>query len=44
MAMEDPYPWEDQCEWHRRTRMAGPDCAIICNLINSTVVRNLRKK
>ena len=27
-------PWEDQCEWHRMTRMAGPDCAVMCNLIN----------
>ena len=27
-------PWEDQCEWHKRTRMTGPDCAVICNLIN----------
>ena len=24
-------PWEDQCEWHRMTRMAGgPDCAVMC--------------
>ena len=22
-------PWEDQCEWHRMTRMTGPDCAVI---------------
>ena len=29
-----PPPWEDQCEWHRMTRMAGPDCAVMCNLIN----------
>ena len=28
-------PWEDQCEWHRMTRMAGPDCAVMCNLINT---------
>ena len=20
-------PWEDQCEWHRITRMTRPDCA-----------------
>ena len=26
-------PWEDQCEWHRMARMAGPDCAVMCNLI-----------
>ena len=30
----DP-PWEDQCEWHRMTRMTGPDCAVMCNLINT---------
>ena len=29
----DP-PWEDQCEWHRMTRMTGPDCAVMCNLMN----------
>ena len=27
-------PWEYQCEWHRITRMTGPDCAVMCNLIN----------
>ena len=27
-------PWEDQCEWHRMTRMTGPDCAVMRNLIN----------
>ena len=21
---------EDQCEWHRMTRMTGPDCAVMC--------------
>ena len=26
---------EDQCEWHRMTRMTGPDCAVMCNLINT---------
>ena len=26
--------WEDQCEWHRMTRMTGLDCAVMCNLIN----------
>ena len=25
---------EDQCEWHRMTRMTGPDIAVMCNLIN----------
>ena len=26
-----------QCEWHRMTinRMTGPDCAVMCNLINT---------
>ena len=28
-------PWEDQCEWHRMTRMTGPDCAVMCNFINT---------
>ena len=28
-------PWEDQCEWHRMTRMTGPDCVVMCNLINT---------
>ena len=28
-------PWKDQCEWHRMTRMTGPDCAVMCNLINT---------
>ena len=26
---------EDQCEWHIMTRMTGPDCAVMCNLINT---------
>ena len=30
----DP-PWEDQREWHRMTRMTRPDCAVMCNLINT---------
>ena len=30
-----PPCWEDQCEWHRMTRMTGPDCAVMCNLINT---------
>ena len=25
----------DQCEWHRMTGMTGPDCAVMCNLINT---------
>ena len=33
MSIIDP-PWEDQCGWHRMTRMTGPDCAVMCNLIN----------
>ena len=28
-------PWDDQCEWYRTTRMTGPDCAVVCNLINT---------
>ena len=28
-------PWEDQREWHRMTRMTGPECAVMCNLINT---------
>ena len=31
--MIDP-PWEDHSEWHRMTRITGPDCAVMCNLIN----------
>ena len=30
----DP-PWEDQCEWHRMTRITGPDCAVKRYLINT---------
>ena len=26
---------EDQCEWHRMTRMTRPACAVMCNLINT---------
>ena len=40
-------PWEDQCEWHRMTRMTGPDCAVMCNLINTythTHTHTLRNK
>ena len=36
-------PWEDQCEWHRMTRMTGPDCAVMCNLMNThthTVIKS----
>ena len=36
-------PREDQCEWHRMTRMTGPDCVVMCNLINTyihTYIRN----
>ena len=28
-----PCSWEDQCEWHRMTRMTGPDCAVMCDLM-----------
>ena len=26
-----------QCEWHRMTRMTGPDCVVMCNLINTYI-------
>ena len=29
------HPWEGQCEWHRMTRMTGPDCAVTSDLINT---------
>ena len=25
----------DPPEWHRMTRMTGPDCVVMCNLINT---------
>ena len=28
---------QDQCEWHRMTRMTGPDCVVMCNLINTYI-------
>ena len=34
ISIIDPPFWEGQCEWHRMTRMTGPDCAVMCNLIN----------
>ena len=30
-------PREDQCEWHRMTRMTGPDCVVMCNSINTYI-------
>ena len=27
-------PWKDQCEWLPMTRATGPDCAVMCSLIN----------
>ena len=30
----DEHFWEDQCEWHRMTRITGPDCVVMYNLIN----------
>ena len=33
-------PREDQCEWHRMTRMTGPDCVVMCNLINTHTHRH----
>ena len=36
---------EDQCEWHRMTRMTGPDCAVMRNFINThTHTRENRTK
>ena len=29
------YTHTHQREWHRMTRMTRPDCAVICNLINT---------
>ena len=39
-SIEVQNEWEenthtDQCEWHRMTRMTGPDCVVMCNLINT---------
>ena len=34
ISVIDP-PWEDQCEWHGMTSMTGPDCVVMCNLINA---------
>ena len=36
ISIIDP-PREDQCEWHRLTRMTGPDCVVMCNLINTYI-------
>ena len=35
---------EDQCEWHIMTRMTGPDCAVMCNLINTHTHTHHRHK
>ena len=35
VASDQMFPWEDQCEWHRMTRMTGLGCAVMCNLINA---------
>ena len=37
LSVIDP-SWEDQCQWHRTARMAGPDCAAMCYLINTLTV------
>ena len=37
-------PWEDQCEWHRMTRMTRPDCAVMCNLINAHTHTHTRER
>ena len=34
---DDHIYMEDQCEWHRMTRMTGPDCVVMCNLINTYI-------
>ena len=36
-------PREDQCEWHRMTRMTGPDCVVMCNLINTYIHTYIHK-
>ena len=46
------HTYKDQCEWHRMTRMTGPDCVVMCNLINkyihiyplSRLIRGFRNK
>ena len=43
----NPLAWEDQCEWHRTTRMTGLNCAVMRNLINThthTPEKNVEKK
>ena len=30
------------CEWHRMTRMTGPDCVVMCNLINTYIHTELK--
>ena len=27
--------WEDRCECHRMAKVTGPDCTVMCNLINT---------
>ena len=34
---------EDQCEWRRITRMTEPDCAVMCNLINTPARTNSKE-
>ena len=36
-------PWEDQCEWHRMTRMPGPECAVMCNSINTHIYTRAKR-
>ena len=36
-------PWEDQRECHRMTRMTRPDCAVMCNLINTHTHTHMRQ-
>ena len=38
--------WEENThthEWHRMTRMTGPDCVVMCNLINTHTLGALER-
>ena len=37
-------PREDQCEWHRITRMSGPDSAVMRNSINTHTLTHTQNK
>ena len=36
-AICDDHTYIRKCEWHRMTRMTGPDCVVRCNLINTYI-------